>query len=70
MDHHQPDHAPGFDAAPDESWAQGLRYYYAAAPVELPVPRKDGSFSNSSNPVNEDDPLIATAFAIRVLLSP
>jgi len=30
-EHHQPDRAAGFDVPPYQSWAQGLRFYYAAA---------------------------------------
>jgi squalene-hopene/tetraprenyl-beta-curcumene cyclase len=70
-DHHQPDRAPGFDGA-RESWASALRYYYAdvitrAMPdlhVQLPPQETDGSFRNSNNMVKEDDPLIATSFAV------
>ena len=73
--HHRPDRAPGFDVAPYLAWATGLRFYYAAAitrampglPVLLPPQRSDGSYWNSNNLVKEDDPLIATAFAVRVL---
>ena len=72
-DHHQIDRVPGFEG-PREEWSLGLRFYYAAAvtravpelAVLLPPQRPDGSFRNSSNLVKEDDPLIATAFAIRV----
>jgi hypothetical protein len=75
-DHHRPDRAPGFDLPPHQAWATGLRLYYAAAissampglPVLLPPQRPDGSYWNSSNLVKEDDPLIATAFAVRVLV--
>jgi hypothetical protein len=74
-EHHQPDRAPGFDAVTDEQWASGLRFYYAHAisralpglPVNLPPQAADGSFRNSNNLVKEDDPLIATAFAIYAL---
>jgi hypothetical protein len=74
-DHHQPDRAPGFDAAPYQAWGSGLRYYYAAAitralpglPVALPAPLENGSFANPSKLVKEDDPLIATTFALRAL---
>lgn len=74
-DHHQPDRAPGFDAEPYQAWASGLRFYYAAAisrtmpglPVVLPPQNNDGSFRNSNDLVKEDDPLIATAFAVQVL---
>lgn len=73
--HHILDGAPGFDVPPYQGWKQGLRFYYGAAVTEampgLPVlllPQKqDGSFVNSSILVKEDDPLIATAFAVRVL---
>ena len=76
MDHHQPDRAPGFDETPSrQSWATGLRYYYAdvitrampGLPVRLPSQASDGSFRNSNNLVKEDDPLIATPFAADVL---
>jgi squalene-hopene/tetraprenyl-beta-curcumene cyclase len=73
-DHHQPDRAPGFEAS-RQSWGSGLRFYYAAVisrtlpdlPVELPSQGGDGSFRNSNNMVKEDDPLIATSFAVHVL---
>jgi squalene-hopene/tetraprenyl-beta-curcumene cyclase len=74
---HQPDRVPGFDDrdSPQESWSTGLRFYYAAAisgvlpaaPVVLPDQGDDGSFRNGNARVKEDDPLIATAFAIQVL---
>ena len=56
-------------------WSHGLRFYYAAAVTSgcpsstplLPPQRADGSFRNPVNLVKEDDPLIATAFALRVL---
>ncbi|HET9219573.1 MAG TPA: prenyltransferase/squalene oxidase repeat-containing protein [Terriglobia bacterium] len=75
-DRHQPDRAPGFDPGPRESWASGLRFYYAgvitrALPdlaIALPEQAEDGSFRNSNPLVKEDDPLIATTFAIGVLL--
>jgi squalene-hopene/tetraprenyl-beta-curcumene cyclase len=74
-DHHRPDRASGFDVQPYTAWATGLRFYYGAAvrkampglPVLLPPQRRDGSWRNSNNLVKEDDPLIATAFAILVL---
>jgi hypothetical protein len=74
--HHRPDRAPGFDVAPYLAWATGLRFYYGASvtraapglPVLLPPQREDGSYWNSNNLVKEDDPLIATAFAVRVLV--
>jgi hypothetical protein len=76
---HQPDRVPGFgeSESPSESWSTGLFFYYAAPmsralphqPVLLPEQRKDGSFRNDNGRVKEDDPLIATAFAIHVLTS-
>jgi hypothetical protein len=74
-DHHQPDRAPGFDEGTGQPWGSGLRFYYAHAisrvmpnlPVELPPQSSDGSFRNSVNLVKEDDPLIATAFALYVM---
>lgn len=74
-EHHQYDRVSGFDGGPRETWATALRFYYAAAisrampelSVLLPLQRPDGSFVNSSNLVKEDDPLIATGFALRVL---
>jgi hypothetical protein len=74
-DHHQPVSVPGFDVPQYQAWASGLRFYYAAAvtrampglPVLLPPQRPDGSWANSNNLVKEDDPLIATGFAVRVL---
>ncbi len=75
--HHRTDAAPGFDAPSRQRWAQGLRFYYAAAVAaaapELPVApllgaaRSDGSFANPESIVKEDDPLIATTFALRAL---
>jgi len=55
-----------------QKWAAGLRFYYAHAiarvlpglPVELPAQSADGSFKNEVNLVKEDDPLIATSFAL------
>jgi hypothetical protein len=73
---HLEERAPGFDIEPARmGWSDGLRFYYAAAvtratpelPVILPPPRADGSFANGNKLVKEDDPLIATAFAVRVL---
>ena len=74
VQHHQPDRAPGFEET-GQKWAGGLRFYYAHAisrvlpqlPVELPEQGEDGSFRNEVNLVKEDDPLIATAFALYVL---
>jgi hypothetical protein len=74
--HHRTDEAPGFPDA-RRRFALGLRFYYAAACAEaapeLPVApllgpqRLDGSFVNPELLVKEDDPLIATAFAVRAL---
>ncbi len=78
---HQADRVPGFDPgidnveSPQASWGAGLRFYYAAAiaraqpqkPVRLPDQAVDGSFRNPNSRVKEDDPLIATTFAIRYL---
>ena len=74
-DHHQPDRAPGFDEGTGQPWGSGLRFYYAHTisrvlpklAVELPPQTSDGSFRNSVNLVKEDDPLIATAFALYVM---
>jgi hypothetical protein len=75
---HKPDRVPGFkDDSPRQTWATGLRFYYAAAishavptlKVTLPEQDKDGSFRNPNNIVKEDDPLIATPFAIAALLN-
>jgi len=74
VQHHQPDRAPGFEET-GQKWAGGLRFYYAHAisrvlpqlPVELPDQGEDGSFRNQVNLVKEDDPLIATAFALYVM---
>ena len=75
-DHHQPDRAPGFDDGTDQPWASGLRFYYAHAisqalpelRVELPPQAEDGSFRNPVNLVKEDDPLIATTFALYAMI--
>jgi squalene-hopene/tetraprenyl-beta-curcumene cyclase len=75
--HHQPDRAPGFDGTARESWGSGLRFYYASVisktalglPVTLPPQDEDGSFRNPNKMVKEDDPLIATTFAVQVLTS-
>lgn len=76
-EHHQAERVPGLDE--DESgqapWSDGLRFYYAAAiarvhrqhQVRLPGQSADGSFRNRNSRVKEDDPLIATTFAVQVL---
>lgn len=74
--HHRPDAAPGFVGAPYQRWTAGLRFYYAAAaheaapdlPVLLPAPLA-GAWKNPEDLVKEDDPLIATGFALRALRS-
>jgi prenyltransferase beta subunit len=74
-DHHRPDRAPGFEERTGQPWESGLRFYYAHAisravpglPIELPPQAGDGSFRNSVSLVKEDDPLIATSFALYVL---
>jgi hypothetical protein len=73
--HHKVDRVPGFERTARDVWSHGLRYYYMAAVSsampELTTPllpaRGDGSWSNPVNIVKEDDPLIATPFALRVL---
>jgi hypothetical protein len=74
---HQSDGVPGLDEgeSPQFSWRAGLRFYYAAAiarvrpqqRVRLPEQADDGSFRNANGRVKEDDPLIATTFAVQVL---
>ena len=73
--HHLSDRAPGFEGTARESWASGLRFYYAYVisralpdlPVILPAQAADGSFRNPNKMVKEDDPLIATTFAVHAL---
>jgi hypothetical protein len=75
--HHQPDRAPGFEGTARQAWGTGLRFYYASAiskaalglPVTLPPQELDGSLRNENKMVKEDDPLIATTFAVHVLLA-
>ena len=74
---HHPDGVPGLEAdeSGQPSWSDGLRFYYAAAiarvkpglQVRLPEQAADGSFRNGNSRVKEDDPLIATTFAVQVL---
>src|SRR4030095_792153 len=76
-DHHQPERAPGFNRTSRELWGSGLRFYYSyvisrtelGLPVTLPPQAADGSFRNTNKMVKEDDPLIATACAVHVLVS-
>jgi squalene-hopene/tetraprenyl-beta-curcumene cyclase len=78
--HHRPDLAPGLVGEAYRRWPQGLRYYYAAASVRAmgrvdqeqsrllrSERRGDGSWSNPEPLVKEDDPLIATGFALRAI---
>ena len=71
---------PGFLGPAYQRWTAGLRFYYAAASWEVfgrrseglaaslaATQRGDGSWQNSENLVKEDDPLIATAFAVMAL---
>jgi hypothetical protein len=66
---------PGFTGEAYRRWPTGLRFYYASATAGLfglsdaleEQQRADGSWSNEENLVKEDDPLIATAFAIHAL---
>ena len=74
---HEPDGVPGFDEGQgaQASWRAGLRFYYAAAlarvrpqrRVRLPQQADDGSFRNANGRVKEDDPLIATTFALQMM---
>jgi hypothetical protein len=74
-EHHKYNSVPGFEGTARATWATGLRYYYAGAissaipelAMLLPEQRADGSWANQNNIVKEDDPLIATAFAVRCL---
>ena len=74
-EHHQPDRAPGFEEGTGQPWGLGLRFYYAhvisrvlpGLQIDLPPQSSDGSFRNSVNLVKEDDPLIATTFALYVM---
>jgi hypothetical protein len=78
--HDRPDGAPGFTGSAYQRWTAGLRFYYAAASTEVfgkrsgdlsaslaATQRGDGSWRNTENLVKEDDPLIATAFAVMSL---
>lgn len=78
--HDRPDGAPGFTGPAYQRWTAGLRFYYAAASSEVfggrseslaaslnATQRGDGSWRNTENLVKEDDPLIATAFAVMAL---
>ncbi len=80
IEHDRPDGAPGFVDEAHQRWIQGLRFYYAAASAEAlqrahrPLVTSleasqlaDGSWRNQEKLVKEDDPLIATAFAVKAL---
>jgi prenyltransferase beta subunit len=73
-----PKRIAGFEGPAYERWHQGLAYYYGAALAEVafvanrPAPAWDlpshpagGKHANAENLVKEDDPLIATGFALR-----
>src|SRR6266478_7484783 len=79
----QPDGAPGFIGSAYRRWTAGLRFYYAAASAEAfggvspklaasleASERSDGGWRNVENLVKEDDPLIATGFAVAALSKP
>ncbi len=64
--------SPGFSSEARRRYAEGLRYYWAAARRQAlgieadlaALQRSDGSWCNDEPLVKEDDPLIATAFAV------
>ena len=79
--HHLPGIVSGFDHHPDRRWQHGLWFYYVGSATGL-LPdeladgvrqqlrmrqRADGSWANDEPLVKEDDPLIATVFALRAL---
>jgi hypothetical protein len=73
------DGIPGLTAEEHQRWNRGLRFYWAAVSAECGViPRRlrqslieeqraGGSWLNADSLVKEDDPLIATALALRAL---
>lgn len=76
--HGQPVLPAGLEAPARQRYARGLRFYYAEAASQiqrttdwrtplLNEQRRDGSWINPEPLVKEDDPLIATALAIRAL---
>jgi Squalene-hopene cyclase C-terminal domain/Prenyltransferase and squalene oxidase repeat len=78
--HDRPDGAPGFVGPAYQRWTAGLRFYYAAVSAQVfaapnqklaasleAAQRSDGSWRNAENLVKEDDPLIATGFAVMAL---
>jgi len=79
-EHDRPDGASGFMGEAYQRWILGLRFYYASASSEVfnnastPLVAgleasqlSDGSWRNPQKLVKEDDPLIATAFAVKAL---
>lgn len=73
-----PERIAGFEGPAYERWHRGLAFYYGAVlteaaaacgdgmpPWNSQVPERGGWFANRENLVKEDDPLIATVFAIR-----
>jgi len=84
-DHHCGMAVPGFIGEAYERWPAGLAYYYSSVAGQAfqflgldagslfgnlqSAQRADGSWSNPENLVKEDDPLIATPFALRALLA-
>jgi hypothetical protein len=79
--HDRPDGAPGFIGPAYQRWTRGLRFYYAGAGAEalgrcrrdlaaslIAAQNTDGSWWNPETLVKEDDPLIATPFAVMALV--
>jgi hypothetical protein len=74
--HHVRDRVPGVETDGIRGFGVGLRFYYADAisralpelQVDLLPQSEDGSFRNPEKLVKEDDPLIATPFALNALL--
>ena len=76
--HHGAD-VPGFQGEAYRRWPRGLAFYYASVVAEAApsagnlieslerAERPDGSWANPEMLVKEDDPLIATPFAVRAL---
>lgn len=75
LENHLKETTPGFTMPSRMAWAEGLRFYYAATArqanpalaIQLPDQARDGSFTNHLGLVKEDDPLIATTFAVQAL---
>lgn len=79
----RPDAAPGFPGPAYGRWSAGLRFYYAGVGAAalgrcsrelaaglIATQRADGSWRNPEKLVKEDDPLIATPFAVMALAAP